>query len=129
MATRIGALSPPVPRSATSSPRTKFPADSLRPYMRQLLGKTLAGAAWDSTDKARMSAYSKEISERVKQRMIELEPRGFKYIVTSTFSENLGQAGRADMSCHWEDTDGAIQEIYSNDSLIFVIIAYAVRVG
>ena len=32
--------------------------------------------------------------QRVKQRMIEIEPRGFKYIVTATLSENLGQAGR-----------------------------------
>lgn len=36
--------------------------------------------------------------------------------VTSQFSENFGQAGRADMSCHWEDTDCAVQEMYSNVS-------------
>ena len=65
--------------------------------------------------------------------MIEIEPRGFKYIVTTSLSENLGQAGRwvlgllsdagdndltdrADLSCHWEDTDVAIQEMFSNVS-------------
>jgi hypothetical protein len=68
--------------------------------------------------------------------MLEINPGGFKYIVscrsqpppgpshtlclttqvTTTFSENLGQAGRADMSCHWEDTDSAVQEMYSNVS-------------
>lgn len=65
--------------------------------------------------------------------MIEIEPKGYKFIVsrkrggiaprtsshaqvTSTFSENLGQAGRADLSCHWEDADCAIQEMYSNVS-------------
>ncbi|OCF32058.1 hypothetical protein I317_06764 [Kwoniella heveanensis CBS 569] len=74
----------------------------------------LATASWDPTDKARMAAYSKEISEKVKQKMVEIEPRGFKYIVTATLSENLGQAGRADMSCHWEDTDVAVQEMFSN---------------
>lgn len=48
--------------------------------------------------------------------MIEIEGKGFKYIVNTTFSENLGQAGRADMSCHWEDTDAAVQEMFSNVS-------------
>lgn len=49
--------------------------------------------------------------------MIEIEGKGFKYIVNTTFSENLGQAGRADMSCHWEDTDAAVQEMFSNVSV------------
>ncbi|OCF71526.1 hypothetical protein I204_07584 [Kwoniella mangroviensis CBS 8886] len=132
MSSRLnGALSPPIPlnnRSGASSPqRQKFPSDTLRPYIKTLLTKTLTNASWDSNDKAKMAAYSKEISERVKQRMIEIEPRGFKYIVTATLSENVGQAGRADMSCHWEDTDSAIQEMFSNESIIFVCIAFAVR--
>ncbi|KAK6903273.1 hypothetical protein L486_06734 [Kwoniella mangroviensis CBS 10435] len=132
MSSRLnGALSPPIPlnnRSGASSPqRQKFPSDTLRPYIKTLLTKTLTNASWDSNDKAKMAAYSKEISERVKQRMIEIEPRGFKYIVTTTLSENVGQAGRADMSCHWEDTDSAIQEMFSNESIIFVCIAFAVR--
>jgi len=50
---------------------------------------------------------------------------------------------RADMTCHWEDSDTAIQEMWSNvsypirhfgtradlkDSIIFVCVAFAVRV-
>lgn len=57
-------------------------------------------------------------AQRIKQRMIEIEGRGFKFIVNTTFSENLGQAGRADMSCHWEDTDAAVQEMFSNVSRV-----------
>ncbi|KAK1925199.1 hypothetical protein DB88DRAFT_510235 [Papiliotrema laurentii] len=113
---------------ASSPPRQRFPDDQLRPYMKTVLAKTLTGAVWDASDRAKMSGYSKDISDRVKQRMIEMEPKGFKYIVTTTLSENLGQAGRADMSCHWEDTDMAIQEIFSNDSIILVCVAFAVRV-
>ncbi|RXK37409.1 hypothetical protein M231_05309 [Tremella mesenterica] len=60
----------------------------------QIISKSLTGAFWDNTDKPRMASYSKDISERVKQRMMEIEPRGFKYVVTTTLSENLGQAGR-----------------------------------
>ena len=91
----------------------------------QLLTTSLTGATWTS-DRAKMASYSKDISDvcpshnrsadsqKVKSRMIELEPRGFKYVVTTTLTENLGQAGRADMSCHWEDSDLAVQEIFSN---------------
>ncbi|ORY22579.1 hypothetical protein BCR39DRAFT_551334 [Naematelia encephala] len=119
----------PASRSSASSPgRHKFPSDQLRPYMKTVLSRTLTGAAWDPSDRPRMSGYSKEISDKVKQRMIDIEPRGFKYIVTTTLSENLGQAGRADMSCHWEDTDTAIQEMFSNESIILVCVAFAVRV-
>lgn len=38
---------------------------------------------------------------------------GFKYIVQVQLVENLGQGGRADLACHWHDTDAVIQEIYS----------------
>ncbi|WWC60767.1 uncharacterized protein I303_103343 [Kwoniella dejecticola CBS 10117] len=128
-----GALSPSIPsgsnnRSGASSPlRQKFPSDTIRPFIKTLLTKELANASWDPNDKAGMAEYSKGLSEKVKRRMIEIEPRGFKYIVTTTITQNLGQAGRADMSCHWEDTDAAIQEIYSNDSIIFVCLAFAIR--
>lgn len=67
------------------------------------------------TPSAAEFAYAANL-QRIKQRMIEIEGKGFKYIVNTTFSENLGQAGRADMSCHWEDTDAAVQEMFSNVS-------------
>lgn len=94
--------------------------------------------------------------------MLELVPRGFKYIVclspcTPSFidratdraigdSDDDGESGpggtvrrlyctlssgvytdrptdrgRADMSCHWEDTDTAIQEMFSNVSSWLVL--------
>ncbi|WWC69136.1 uncharacterized protein I206_103072 [Kwoniella pini CBS 10737] len=124
-----GTLSPSIPsRSGASSPlRQKFPSDNLRPFIKTLLIKTFTNLNWDLNDKLKMSKYSKEVSEKVKQRMIEIEPRGFKYIVTTTLTENLGQAGRADLACHWEDTDSAIQEMFSNDSIIFTCLAFAIR--
>lgn len=41
----------------------------------------------------------------------EISPSGFKYIVQVQLVENLGQGGRADLSCHWEDSDAVIQEL------------------
>lgn len=46
--------------------------------------------------------------------MLTLHPRGFKYIITSTLTENNNQAGRGDLVCHWEATDVAVQEMFSN---------------
>lgn len=37
-----------------------------------------------------------------------------KYMVTTQINENLGQGGRADLVCHWEDSDTVIQEVYAN---------------
>lgn len=88
------------------------------PSDRRDFGLISSGVTWDPSDKRKMATLSKEISEvrstpqdqgrclpssartsidsgqRAKQKMLEIEPKGFKYIVTTTLSENRGQAGR-----------------------------------
>ena len=49
----------------------------------------------------------------------EIQPKGFKYIVTVMINENLEQGGTGSMACHWEDTDTATQEMYIDVSLGF----------
>ncbi|KAI0049572.1 hypothetical protein FA95DRAFT_1488867 [Auriscalpium vulgare] len=135
MATSLtGMRSPQTPRSAAASPRPvhsprpKFDSDQLKPYIKKLLASTLQHATWaESRERDRGRAWMKEIGERVKERMIEIEPNGFKYIVLTQINENLGQGGRADMACHWEDSDAVVQEMLVNDSLICICIAFAVR--
>lgn len=127
-ATLPGMRSPITPRSNAPSPRPKFDSDLLKAYVKKLLSTTLQGASWpEARDRDRVRAWMKEIGERVKERMIEIEPRGFKYIVLTQINENLGQGGRADMICHWEDSDAVVQEVLVNDSLICICIAFAVR--
>ncbi|ETW84327.1 hypothetical protein HETIRDRAFT_123936 [Heterobasidion irregulare TC 32-1] len=127
-ATLPGMRSPMTPRSNAPSPRPKFDSDLLKAYVKKLLSTTLQGASWpEARDRDRVRAWMKEIGERVKERMIEIEPRGFKYIVLTQINENLGQGGRADMICHWEDSDTVVQEVLVNDSLICICIAFAVR--
>ncbi|OCH88288.1 hypothetical protein OBBRIDRAFT_93284 [Obba rivulosa] len=123
-----GIRSPPAPRSDAPSPRPTFDTDLLRAYIKKLLQTTLQTAAWpEPRERDRVKAWMKEIGERVKERMLEIEPRGFKYIVMTQINENLGQGGRADMVCHWEDSDAVAQEIYSNTSIICICVAFAVR--
>ncbi|CCM02843.1 uncharacterized protein FIBRA_04955 [Fibroporia radiculosa] len=90
-----GLRSPPPLRSGAPSPRPTFDTDLLRAYMKKLLQTTLQTAAWpEPRDRERVKAWMKEIGERVKERMIEIQPRGFKYIVMTQINENLGQGGR-----------------------------------
>ncbi|PPQ65226.1 hypothetical protein CVT26_000203 [Gymnopilus dilepis] len=127
MAYAPGLRSPPPPRSSASSPRPKFDADLLKAYMKKLLSSTLQNASWpESKDRDKVRGWMKEIGERVKERMLEIQPRGFKYVVLTQINENRGQGGRADIVCHWEDSDVVAQEMYYNDSLICVCIALAI---
>ncbi|KAJ3723163.1 hypothetical protein EV361DRAFT_803317 [Lentinula raphanica] len=120
--------SPPTPRSEVSSPRPKFESELLKAYMKKLLSTTLSSAVWpEPKERDRVKSWMKEIGDRVKDRMLEIQPKGFKYIVLTQVNENLGQGGRADIVCHWEDTDTVAQEVYYNDSLICICIALAIR--
>lgn len=58
--------------------------------------------------------------------MLEIQPKGFKYVVITQINENLGQGGRADLACHWGDGDGVVQEVFVNDSLICVCVALVI---
>ncbi|KAF9469052.1 hypothetical protein BDZ94DRAFT_1245257 [Collybia nuda] len=127
MASTSGLRSPPPPRSDAASPRPKFDSELLKAYMKKLLSSTLQNNSWpDQKERERVKEWIHEIGARVKERMVEIQPRGFKYIVFTQINENLGQGGRADLSLHWEDTDVVAQEMYSNDTLICICIAFAI---
>ncbi|KAF9008891.1 hypothetical protein BDQ17DRAFT_1199554, partial [Cyathus striatus] len=115
------------PRSDAPSPRPKFDTDLLKAYIKMLLSSTFQNNSWpEAKDREKVKAWIREIGERVKERMIEIQPRGYKYVILTQINENLGQGGRADMVCHWEDGDVIAQEMYSNDSLICICIALAI---
>ncbi|KIL00365.1 hypothetical protein PAXRUDRAFT_129991 [Paxillus rubicundulus Ve08.2h10] len=119
----------PISRSETTSPhpvRPVFDTELLRTYMKKLLQTTLQHAVW-SSDRDQVKSWMKDIKERVKDRMIEIQPTGIKYIVLVQISENLNQGGRADMISHWEDGDACIHELFYNESVICTCIALAVR--
>ncbi|KAI9510426.1 hypothetical protein F5148DRAFT_1179296 [Russula earlei] len=91
-----GIRSPASPRSGATSPRpNKFDSDQLKTYIKKLLASTLQKVTWtEFKEKERGRALMKEVGGRVKERMLEIEPRGFKYIVLTQVDENVGQGGR-----------------------------------
>ena len=48
----------------------RFDSDQLRAYMKKLLPSTLQGMVWDSKDRDQSKAWTKEIGDRIKARML-----------------------------------------------------------
>ncbi|EJD01046.1 uncharacterized protein FOMMEDRAFT_110552 [Fomitiporia mediterranea MF3/22] len=118
---------PPLPTDAPS-PRPQFDSDTLKTYIKKLLSTTLQNESYPAPrDRDKIKAWCKEIGERVKEQMLEIQPRGFKYIVLTRIDENSGQGLHANLNCHWEEYDTVAQEMFSNDSLICVCVAFAIR--
>jgi hypothetical protein len=70
-------LRSPVPRADASSPRQKFDSDLLKAYMKQLLSSTFQGVNWPETkDPDRVKGWIKDVGARVKERMVDIQPRG-----------------------------------------------------
>ena len=74
-------LRSPLPlRSTAASPKPtcKFDSESLRVYIKKLLLATFQDNTWpdikDQND--RIKGWNKEIGERVKERMLEIQPHG-----------------------------------------------------
>ena len=68
----------PVSRSEATSPhplRPAFDTELLRTYMKKLLQTTLQHAIW-SSDREQVKSWMKDMKERVKDRMIEIQPSG-----------------------------------------------------
>ncbi|KAG8759410.1 hypothetical protein FRC14_005984 [Serendipita sp. 396] len=106
----------PLSSVASTRPRPKkFDAEGLSGYIKHVLSSTLSSQRWPETkDRDKVKVWCREIGERVKERMLRIEPNNFKYIVTTQIYEKLGQGGRADLCCHWEDTDAVAQAMFDN---------------
>lgn len=77
MANTSGLRSPPTPRSEVSSPRPSFDSELLKAYMKKLLSTTLSSSLWpEPKDRDRVRRWMKEIGDRVKDRMLEIQPKG-----------------------------------------------------
>ncbi|KAI5476324.1 hypothetical protein MNV49_007837 [Pseudohyphozyma bogoriensis] len=121
LSTRSSLASSPSP---TNSIRT-FDADALRPYIRRAFGR-LQNAVW-SRDGERSKAWCREIGEEVKAKMMELEPRGYKYLVSCSIIER-GAGGHAHLTAFWDETaDCSVSEVFTNDSISCSVLAVAMR--
>ncbi|KAE8221462.1 hypothetical protein CF319_g5177 [Tilletia indica] len=117
---------PPSVRSAAGSPRPKFETETLSTYLRTHLSTRLQGVSWNR-DKEKTRSLTSELAQSAKAKMLEIAPRGFKFVVNVQLVENLGQGGRGDLACHWEESDQVVQELFSNDRILCTVTCFAIR--
>ncbi|KAM0752623.1 hypothetical protein T439DRAFT_323247 [Meredithblackwellia eburnea MCA 4105] len=117
-----GASSPVAP------PRRPFDGEALRPVIKRTLNRMLNSTSW-ARDAERARAWSREIGEEIKKKMIELEPSGYKFFVNCSIAER-GSGGSSNLATFWDERqDVAISETFINDTLFCSVLAVAVRYG
>ncbi|KAL9935018.1 hypothetical protein V8E36_006094 [Tilletia maclaganii] len=114
-------------RSAAGSPRPKFDTDSLSTFLRTHLSARLTGVSWNARERDKTRALTSGIAQAAKAKMLEIAPKGFKFVVNVQLVENLGQGGRGDVACHWEESDQVVQELFSNDRILCTVTCFAIR--
>lgn len=91
----------------------RFDAEKLRPVMRRVLNAELTNAKYEDLDKDSTA----KIAHKIKQHMLEISPKGFKYMVLVNASKNNNQGLKADASMHWEmDVDTFVQDVFQSVS-------------
>lgn len=77
LASSAGFRSPPRSDAASPAPRPTFDSDLLKVYTKTLLSTTLHSAIWpDLKERDKVKAWIKEIGDRVKTRMVEIQSTG-----------------------------------------------------
>ncbi|KAJ1844417.1 hypothetical protein LPJ57_009504 [Coemansia sp. RSA 486] len=105
----------------------RFRTSSARPLMGDILRKELENRRYHAEDMARVST---RISESINKRLTK-EPglERFKFITNVSIFQNDGQGARMFTSMLWDpDSDSAVQEIYSNETIKCVALVIAIYV-
>mmetsp|Transcript_7951 Transcript_7951/g.12853 ORF Transcript_7951/g.12853 Transcript_7951/m.12853 type:complete len:129 (-) Transcript_7951:67-453(-) len=104
--------------------KEKFPVGQVKNMIRQVLNETLTDQVYSSDQS---SAWTKQISDQVKNKIKELKLNRYKIIVQTLIGEKRGQGVRFGTRSFWDaETDYSASESFSNESLFAVVVAYGV---
>jgi len=117
--------SPPPPSDAPAT-RPSIDSEQLTAYIKALLDSTLSNAT--AGDSARYATWCSEIGSRVKERMLQMQPSGYKYIVITRIDDSKEQTIHAHMNGLWEVGDVVVKERYQNTQVICFCIALAIHI-
>ncbi|GAA5915074.1 hypothetical protein JCM5296_000257 [Sporobolomyces johnsonii] len=133
LASPASAPSPPATRSPPP-PRRDFNPTLLRPFIKRILAAPeVTAAVWDR-DADLLGKRANDWASEIKKRMVDLEPRGYKYLVTVSVSERGSSSassgsGRAVLATFWDpSSDVAVSEVFQNDTVVIAILAVAIRI-
>ncbi len=96
--------------------------------MKECIGEVLNEMLKDHTYKQdEVPELTKQIADRVKNRLKLLELPRYKYMVQVVVGEQRGEGVRMGCRTFWDrDTDAYASETFTNDSIFCVATAYAV---
>ncbi|ORZ37780.1 Tctex1 domain-containing protein 2, partial [Catenaria anguillulae PL171] len=104
--------------------KNKFKPLIVQQILRQVLTEHLAGKQYSAED---ASAWTRSIADAAREKLKGLALDRYKYIVHVMIGEKNGEGTRLNARCFWDpDTDNLAQEVYSNDSLFCVAVAFGV---
>ncbi|KAG9305218.1 hypothetical protein G9A89_010726 [Geosiphon pyriformis] len=102
----------------------KFNSRRAHEIIEQILSDRLKDATYD---KDQAPGWAHEIADEIRKKLIEMELSRYKYIVNVTIMENKGEGIRMECSCYWDpDTDNLAREVFTNESLTCVAVAFGV---
>lgn len=83
-----------------------------------------------SNNQHRLKEFNQSIGESIRSVLLEFYPNGHKFMICTQVIENKGQAGRAGLVAHWDETnDKVFKEIWSNEFVIGTVSAFVVKVA
>ncbi|CAI2162933.1 4356_t:CDS:2 [Funneliformis geosporum] len=110
--------------SLRPSYKQKFKAPVAKQIIQNILHQRLNDALYD---KDQAPGWAREISQEIKQKLLELDLNQYKYIVNVTIMENRSAGTRIQCSCAWDrDTDSVAHETFKNDTIVCTIMAFGV---
>jgi hypothetical protein len=118
-------------RDATVDPTTfslrpehkrKFRPQQVKSAVRQILVAKLEGQEYNGDN---MQTVIKEIADAVRDKVRDMDFRGYKILVHCVVGEQRGEGVRMGCKCFWDsDTDNYAEEMYITKQLFGVVTVY-----
>uniref|UniRef100_A0A1D1XIJ9 Tctex1 domain-containing protein 2 n=1 Tax=Anthurium amnicola TaxID=1678845 RepID=A0A1D1XIJ9_9ARAE len=110
--------------SLRPSYKQKFKTSVVSPIIQDVLDQRLSNALYD---KDQAPGWAHEISQEIKQKLLDLELNRYKYIVNVIIMENKSAGARTQCICAWDqDTDNVAREVFKNDSIVCAVAVFGV---
>ncbi|KAI9351474.1 Tctex-1 family-domain-containing protein [Obelidium mucronatum] len=102
----------------------KFKQAVVTRIIHSILTERLTGVTYQPDS---CSQWTREISDEIKAKLKALELQRYKFVVNVVIGEMRGEGVRMGCRCLWDsDTDSMAQDVFMNDSLFCVAVAYGV---
>jgi len=104
--------------------RNKFRPVAVKNIIHEILGEELGGKQYNAEETGN---WTRTISDSIKDKLKGMEYDRYKIVVQVVIGEQRGEGVKFAARCLWDsDTDNYAQDIYTNESLFCVAVAYGV---